>query len=55
MLMSGCGITSSFEERVHRHQQIDDLQARMFVDDWDYFWLRERNSYLTEWYPRVGW
>jgi len=54
-LMSGCGVINSYDERVHRYQQINDLQARMLVDDWDYFWLYERNTYLCEWYPRVGW
>jgi hypothetical protein len=24
------------------------------MDDWDYFWLYERNTYLTEWFPHVA-
>ena len=55
MLMSGCGVINTPEERLHRHEQILDLQARMFIDDLDYLMLMERNSYLCEWYPRVGW
>ena len=56
-LMTGCGgdgVADSYRERMQRIKQIDDVQARMFVDDWDYLWLYERGSYLSEWYPRVG-
>ncbi len=53
-LLSGCGMTDSYQERVWRYKQIDDLESRMFVDDWDYFWLRERATYLSEYYPHVG-
>ena len=53
-LMSGCGTVDSYNDRVHRYEQINDLQARQFVDDWDYFWLYDRNSYLSEYQPHVG-
>jgi len=54
-LMSGCeGMADSYSDRMRRYKHIDDLQTRMLVDDWDYFWLYERNTYLSEWYPRVG-
>ena len=48
-LMTGChGMTDSYRERTQRYKQINDLQTRMLVDDWDYFWLYERNTYLSE-------
>ncbi len=55
VLLGGCGLTGgTYNERLRRDQQINDFQARQLVDDWDYFWLYERNSHLTEYHPRVG-
>ena len=54
-LLTGCaGLVDSGPERYSRAKQINDLQMRMLVDDWDYFWLYERSSYLTKYHPRVG-
>jgi outer membrane protein assembly factor BamE (lipoprotein component of BamABCDE complex) len=54
-LLSGCsGVGDSYSDRLRRGKHINDLQTRMLVDDWDYFWLYEHNTYLSEWYPRVG-
>ncbi|MHC4981678.1 MAG: hypothetical protein ACYTF6_00730 [Planctomycetota bacterium] len=55
--VSGCqghGVVDTYQDRMLRYRQINDLQARMLVDDWDYLWLYERNTFLSEWYPRVG-
>ena len=52
--LTGCGLTDSLEERERRYSQITDLQLRMLVDDWDYVWLMDQNSNLTEFHPRVG-
>jgi hypothetical protein len=52
--VSGCGLVDSAQERQNRYAQITNLQFRMLVDDWDYFWLYDRNSQLTQWHPRVG-
>ena len=54
-LLAGCsGVADSGAERYSRAKQINDLQMRMLVDDWDYFWLYDRNTYLTKYHPRVG-
>ncbi len=54
-LMGGCdGVVDSYNERMQRARHIDDIQTRMLVDDWDYLWLSERNSRLSEWNPRFG-
>jgi uncharacterized protein YceK len=50
--LAGCGLVHSHEERKRRYKSITQLQARMIMDDWDYFWLAERPSYLTYWYLR---
>ncbi len=51
----GCPtLVESRQERNTRIADICNLQARMLVEDWDYLWLAERNSYLTQWHPRVG-
>ncbi|HAU38490.1 MAG TPA: hypothetical protein DCX07_12345 [Phycisphaerales bacterium] len=52
--LTGCGVVDSGGDRMRRVGQINDIQARMAVDDWDYFWLYERDSRLTEWHSRVG-
>ena len=53
-LFSGCGLTDSRAERSRRIEQITELQMKMLVDDWDYLWLYERNSRMSEWHYRVG-
>jgi len=54
-ILAGCsGVVDDYDDRVRRYEQINNFQTRMAVDDWDYIWLYERNSNLTEWSPRVG-
>ncbi len=56
-MFAGCSVGSVMDteaQRDRRIEQITDLQMRMLVDDWDYFWLYERNSMLTQWHTRVG-
>ena len=50
--LAGCGLVHTHDERKSRYKSIVKLQARMMVDDWDYFWLAERPSYNTYWYLR---
>ncbi|KPK84440.1 MAG: hypothetical protein AMJ81_05545 [Phycisphaerae bacterium SM23_33] len=50
--LAGCGMVDSYGEREQRYKNITDMQLRMAVDDWDYFWLAERPSYLSYWYLR---
>ncbi len=52
--LGGCGLVDSSSDRGRRYDQINKMQWRMAVDDWDYFWLYERNTYLTEYHPHVG-
>ncbi|HUS48076.1 MAG TPA: hypothetical protein VM098_08150 [Phycisphaerae bacterium] len=54
-IMSGCdGMVDTSQDRMRRIRNINELQTRMIVDDWDYIWLYERNTYLSQWYPHVG-
>jgi len=50
--LAGCGLVHTHEERKRRYKSITKLNARMIMDDWDYFWLAERPSYLTYWNAR---
>jgi len=52
--MPGCGLVHTPTERSRRISQAHKYQWRMMVDDWDYLWLNERNSRMTEFHPRVG-
>ena len=54
VLLAGCGMVDNRQQRELRYHQITDLNTRGFVDDWDEFWLYDRNSRLTQWHPRVG-
>ena len=54
-LLVGCeGMVDNRQQRETRYHQISDLNMRGFVDDWDEFWLYDRNSRLTQWHPRAG-
>jgi len=53
-IIGGCGLTDSTQQRHRRMLQITNLQSRMLMDDWDYVWLYDRNSWLTEYHPRIG-
>ncbi len=48
--LAGCGLVHTRQQRQRRFRTISALQARMIVDDWDYFWMLNRPSYLTEWH-----
>jgi Tfp pilus assembly ATPase PilU len=39
-------------ERMHTHRQVAAQDARAFVDDWDYVWLKDRPSRLSRWHNR---
>lgn len=57
-LAGGCSsycpnLVESGYERHNRLQLIHNVNCRELVDDWDFFWLQDRNSYLTYWHPRV--
>ena len=55
VMMSGCsGMVDSGTDRWSRMQQIDDIQRRQLVDDWDYFWLNDHNSRMSYWHASVG-
>lgn len=52
---SGCAtLVETPKERDRRILTGWNLDLRMAVEDWDYFWLVDRNSYLTQWHPRTG-
>jgi hypothetical protein len=50
---SGCtGMVRTQEERENVYKEVADTDARQFVDDFDAFWLADRQYRLTEWYLR---
>lgn len=53
-LMPGCTMTETAAQRNRRVSQITDLQMRMLVEDWDYLWLYEHNTQMSQWHPWVG-
>lgn len=53
-LMTGCTLTESAKERNRRIYGVTALNSRMLVEDWDYIWLNERSSQLTQWHPHLG-
>lgn len=54
-LLTGCnGMVDTAAERHRRFNLINEFSVRQFVDDWDYIWLMEKNTRLTQWHPRVG-
>ena len=56
MFLTGCGNTlvETWPERCDRLQLQENLEAKMIAEDWDYFWLQERCSHLSQWHPLVG-
>ena len=55
MMMAGCAtLVNSPEERDRRIHHIWSTETRMIVDDWDAFWLVDRNTRTTRYHPRVG-
>lgn len=41
-------------ERKGRIAMQHSLDCKQIPDDWDYLWLQERNSRLTQWHPIAG-
>ena len=52
MAMSGCGMVHSYEERERRYRTVCEIDARQFVDDWDYAILAHEPNPLTYWHVR---
>ena len=55
IVLGGCaGVADSADERHVRHAQNREGLSRQFWDDWDYFMLQERNSWLSDYHEIVG-
>ena len=54
LTITGCTVTETAVMRERRLDQITDLQFRMLIEDWDYFWLYDRNTATTPWNTWVG-
>ena len=55
MYMAGCNtLVETWPERCDRLQLQNNLETRILAEDWDYFWLQERCSHLSQWHPLVG-
>ena len=48
------GLVEEADVRYRRKDNIDNLNKRMMIDDWDDFWLYRRSSMLTRHVTRVG-
>ena len=54
-VLAGCtGVAEGPAERHRRFDQINEANWRQAVDDWDYFWLYDRNMRMTWYHPRIG-
>lgn len=54
-LVTGCStLVETAPERSGRIAMQNKFQMKMAVEDWDYLWLMERSSRLTQWHPTVG-
>jgi len=53
-LFAGCTLMDSAPQRARRQLLTTDLLMREALDDWDYIWLYERNSYMNPWHARIG-
>lgn len=52
---NGDTLVETWPERSQRiYRQQIQIQSRELNDDWDYLWLQERNSQLTQWHPYEG-
>jgi hypothetical protein len=57
LFLLGCqasGMVQDGRERERRLANINSLNSRQIVDDWDEFWLQDSNCDLTQWYIDVG-
>lgn len=49
----GCnGVVKNYDERMNTYGRVLDMDTRQLVDDWDYFWLADRQYRLTKWHTR---
>ncbi len=53
-MLGGCGLVSSYQDRERRYYFVTGYNLREAVDDWDFFWLYDRPSYLTYWNLRTN-
>jgi len=52
---SGCSTpVLSSSDRWRNYKSITKIQWHMLNEDWDYIWLMERSSMLTQWHPHIG-
>ena len=47
-------VTETVGEVKRRDAQITNVQLRMLLEDWDYFWLYDRSSRMSPWHTQVG-
>ena len=48
------GLTDSDAERQRRIYNIENLNKRMMIDDWDAFWMQDKSSKLTYYDAYIG-
>ncbi|MEP0846168.1 MAG: hypothetical protein HRF50_05010 [Phycisphaerae bacterium] len=49
-LLSGCaGVVKTPEDRANTYSQVADMDMRQLNDDWDGFWLADRQYRMTRW------
>jgi len=54
VLVSGCTMVETAQERHFRITQGWDLQRRMTIEDFDYVLLLHHHSTLSQWHARMG-
>ena len=54
LTVGGCGVVRTPQERWRLSRQVEEMNLRELVDDWDYFWLYERCSGMSYWTPMFG-
>ncbi len=54
LVTGGCTMTQTTRENVNHLALITDLQTRMAVEDFETWWLSDRESRLTPWHARAG-
>ena len=45
----GDGVADDCAARKNRYKQIIDNDCKQMTDDWDYFWLMDDKSHLSQW------
>jgi hypothetical protein len=51
--VAGCnGVVKNYDQRMNTYGQVLDMDTRQLVDDWDKFWLADRQYRLTRWQTR---